>query len=163
MTLLPLIFIFGFGTAAGVLTISQRNPIHSALYLILTLLSVAISFLFLRADFLAMIQVILYAGAIMVLIIFVLLLTAREEVKKEPLFHRQSPLAILIGVGLISELSYILLQRTSPLHSGSYSLSLEHLGELLFKQYVFPFELASVLLLVSLVATVVIAKKEETS
>ena len=161
MTLLPLLFIFGFGIAAAILTISERNPIHSALFLILTLLSVAASFLFLRADFLAMIQIILYAGAIMVLIIFVLLLTAHEELEKKTILHRQSPFAFLIGLGLVSELLYILFQRISRPLPGPSSRSLADLGELLFKRYLFPFELASILLLVSLVATVVIAKKEE--
>ena len=160
MTLLPLVLIFGFGIASAVLTISERNPIHSALFLILTLLSVALSFLFLRADFLAMIQVILYAGAIMVLIIFVLLLTARGELEKESLFHRQSPLALLIGLGLLAELLYLLFQRVPQPVSGGSPYSLTRFGELLFKKYLFPFELSSVLLLVSLVATVVIAKKE---
>jgi len=163
MTFLLLLFVFGLGTLSAVLTISRRNPLHCALYLILTLLSVATSFLFLRADFLAMVQVILYAGAIMVLIIFVLLLTASEELKTIPLFHRQTPLALLIGGGLVAEIGYLLLQRsplplaTPPAHS------MEALGKMLFKEYGFPFELASILLLVSLVVTVVIAKKEGSS
>ena len=162
MTLLPLSIVCGFGTLAAILTISQKDPIHSALYLILTLLAVAIAFLFLRADFLAIIQVILYAGAIMVLIIFVILLTAREKIQKERLFHRQSSLAFLIALGLVGELLFMLLHHTRP-PSQSSSFSLRYLSEVLFTQYVFPFEIASVLLLVSLVATIVIAKKEETS
>lgn len=162
MTLLPLLILFGFGIAAAVLTISQRNPIHSALFLILTLVSVATSFLMLRADFLAMIQIILYAGAIMVLIIFVLLLTARTELNKESLFHRQSPFAFLIGAGLALEIFYILSRRMPHPSPSASPHSLTQLGELLFKKYLIPFELASVLLLVSLVATVAIAKKEET-
>ncbi|MBI4437040.1 MAG: NADH-quinone oxidoreductase subunit J [Candidatus Omnitrophica bacterium] len=160
MTLLPLLVVFGLGTLSAILTISRRNPLHSAFYLILTLLSVATSFLFLKADFLAMVQVILYAGAIMVLIIFVLLLTAVEEVKKIPLFHRQTPLALLISGGLIAEIVYTLLQRRILAVEGPPVHSMEALGKMLFKEYGFPFELASILLLVSLVATVVIAKKE---
>ena len=163
MSLIPLLILFGFGIFSAVLTVSQRNPIHSALFLILTLLSVAISFLILRADFLAMIQMILYAGAIMVLIIFVLLLTAREEGEKEPLTHRQTPFAFLIGTGLVAEIFYVLFRRMPRASSPLPASTLNALGELLFKRYLFPFELASVLLLVSLVATVVLAKKEETS
>lgn len=160
MTLWRLLLVFGLGTLSAVLTIAQRNPIHSALFLILTLLSVAISFLLLQAEFLAMIQVILYAGAIMVLILFVLLLTAREEIGKERILHHQSPLALGIGLGLLAEIIYLLLsQETLPPSAPSHSLT--GLGELLFKKYVFPFELASILLLVALVATIIIAKKEE--
>ena len=163
MTSLPLLFVFGFGIAAAILTITQRNPLHSALFLILTLFSVAISFLFLRADFLAMIQVIVYAGAIMVLIIFVLLLTALEELPRQRLTHRQTPFALLIGLGLVAEILYILFKKTPYGFPEISPFTLEDFGMLLFTKYVFPFELASILLLVALVATVVIAKKEEVS
>ncbi len=158
--LLPLLFIFGLGTLSAILTISRRNPLHSALFLILTLLSVAVSFLFLGADFLAAVQVILYAGAIMVLIIFVLLLTAAEEVKRAPIFHRQKPTALLIGSALLIELLYLLLRRAPLPFSLRSPGSFETLGRALFGEYAFPFELASILLLVSLVATVVLAKRE---
>jgi len=159
----PLLIVFGLGILAALCTVIQRNPIHSALFLILTLLSVAISFLSLQAEFLAMIQVIVYAGAIMVLIIFVLLLTTRDETKREALFHRQSFFALLIGLGLLGELVYLLFQRRPILSSGGFPYTLKDFGNLLFKEYVFPFELASILLLVGLVATVVIAKKETAS
>ena len=162
MNLIPLLILFGFGIFSAILTVSQRNPIHSALFLILTLLSVAISFLILRADFLAMIQMILYAGAIMVLIIFVLLLTAREETK-EPLSHRQTPFALFIGTALVAEIFYVLFRRMPSTPSPLPASTVNALGELLFKRYLFPFELASVLLLVSLVATVILAKKEDPS
>ena len=161
MTPFPLLVVFGLGTLSAVLTISRRNPIHSALFLILTLLSVAASFLFLRADFLAMIQIILYAGAIMVLILFVVLLTAREELKRQRLTHRQSPVALLIGGALVAELCYMLFQRTPHSLPDVSFHSVRDLGEMLFKEYVFPFELASLLLLVALIATITIAKKEE--
>ncbi|MFH1858395.1 MAG: NADH-quinone oxidoreductase subunit J [Candidatus Omnitrophota bacterium] len=166
----PVLFVVGLGTLSALLTVFHKNPIHSALFLVLTLLSVATSFLLLRADFLAMIQVIVYAGAIMVLIIFVLLLTARDPRQKERLFHRQSPMAIVIGLCLIAELVSLLSGRNSLISWRLPSAFLEGqahtfkaLGKLLFTKYAFPFELVSVLLLVALVAAVAIAKKEEAS
>ncbi len=160
--MIPLLFIVGLGILSALLTITQRNPIHSALFLILTLLSVAVSFLFLRAEFLAMVQVILYAGAIMVLILFVLLLTARDEVLRRSLFHRQTFVAVLIAGALAVELGYLLFREVPPILTDHSLPHLTDVAQALFTEYVFPFELASILLLAALMATVVIAKKEET-
>ena len=162
MTPLPLLVMTVIGALSGLSMILERNPLRSALFLILSLLSVALVFLTLQAEFLAMLQVILYAGAIMVLILFVILLTTIEEAERMSVFHRQTPLGILLVLGLFLELLF-LFKSHAPLAAVNVrheSLSLEGLGQLLFTRYLLPFEIASILLLVSLVATIVLAKRE---
>ena len=162
MASFPLLVITGIGTLSASLMILSRSPLRSALFLILSLLSVAMVFISLEAEFLGMLQIILYAGAIMVLIIFVILLTTIEETKRTAMLHRQTPIGILLALGLLGELMSLL--KSSPsvitISRPGTSLSLEGLGQLLFTRYLLPFEIASILLLVSLVATIVLAKKE---
>ena len=162
MQLLPLLLIAGIGTLSGLFMVLERNPLRSALFLILSLLSVAMVFISLQAEFLGMLQIILYAGAIMVLIIFVILLTTIEETKRSAVLHRQTPIGILLALGLLLELvslfnsNRFLIKTAGP----EFRFSLEGLGQALFTRYLLPFEIASILLLVSLVATVVLAKRE---
>ena len=162
MPLPPLFIVTGIGTLCGLLMILERNPLRSALYLIFSLLSVAMVFISLQAEFLGMLQIILYAGAIMVLIIFVILLTTIEETKRSAALHRQTPIAILLALGLLVE--FIFLFKSGSFMTATAgprdSFSLEGLAEALFTHYLLPFEIASILLLVSLVATIVLAKKE---
>ena len=161
MALAPLWIITGIGALFGLFMILERNPLRSALFLILSLLSVSMVFILLKAEFLGMLQIILYAGAIMVLIIFVILLTTMEEAKRVAILHRQAPLGILLALGLLVEFASLF---TSPFMIKTAGLgpsfSLEGLAQSLFTRYLLPFEIASVLLLVSLVATIVLAKKE---
>ena len=162
MPLVPLFVVTGIGTLCALLMILERNPLRSALFLILSLLSVAMVFVILQAEFLGMLQIILYAGAIMVLIIFVILLTTIEETKRSAVLHRQTPIGILLALGLLLELvslfnsNRFLIKTAGP----EFRFSLEGLGQALFTRYLLPFEIASILLLVSLVATVVLAKRE---
>ncbi len=168
MSLFPLLVIAGIGTLSGLLMILERSPLRSALFLILSLLSVAMVFIALQAEFLGMLQIILYAGAIMVLIIFVILLTTIEEAKRVATLHRQTPVGILVAFGIFLELFTLcksggpFILSGTPREAASLN-SLEQLGRLLFTRYLLPFEIASVLLLVSLVATVVLAKREPPS
>lgn len=163
MALFPLLIMTGIGTLSGLFMILQRSPLRSALFLVLSLLSVAMVFIALGAEFLGMLQIILYAGAIMVLIIFVILLTTIDEAKRVYVLHRQTPLGILLAVGLLAEFVFLCKSaggRTPAAGIPPSSLATEQLGQLLFTRYLLPFEIASILLLVSLVATIVLAKKE---
>ena len=164
MSFVPLLVIAGIGTLSGLFMVLERSPLRSALFLILSLLSVAMVFISLQAEFLGMLQIILYAGAIMVLIIFVILLTTIEETKRSAVLHRQTPIGILLALGLLAELLLLLKSLKGGPIAGTdaiFSLvPLENLGYSLFTTYLLPFEIASVLLLVSLVATIVLAKKE---
>ena len=141
----------------------QRTPVYSALSLIVVLCSLAVVYLLLGAEFMAAIQVIVYAGAIMVLFVFVImLLNAGREVPS----HR-SRITKWLGLPLIGALLVELLMvvwyqfpPTSAVHAAPVSGTPAAIGHLLFQSYVLPFEVTSVLILVAVLGAVVLAKKE---
>jgi NADH-quinone oxidoreductase subunit J len=153
-------------TVCAIAVISHKNPVASALFLIATMVSLAILFLTLNAPFLAVIQIIVYAGAIMVLFLFVImLLNLRKDEFGPDRKKAQRFFAILFGflflillataidVGL-STIGHPEIPTTRLAPAG-----IEPLAELLFTKYLFPFELASVLLLVAIVGAIVMAKR----
>ncbi len=145
--------------AVGML--SSPNPVHSALFLVLTLFCVAVIYLLLGAEFLAVIQVIVYAGAIMVLFLFVIMLLnlGRDEFGPDP--HRQQyPISYLATAVFASVLS------TAGLAVGlrfaeppGILISADRLAHLLFISYLLPFELASLILLIAIIGIVVLVKR----
>jgi NADH-quinone oxidoreductase subunit J len=152
---------------ASVSMIIQRNPVYSALFLIATLLSLAALFLLLNADFLAAIQIIVYAGAIMVLFLFVIMLldVRRTEVTASRV-KLQKPLGILLGVVFFLETVLVLRsstvkemarQATTPVDA-EFGTAVA-LGRALFTHYAFPLQLAAILLFVALIGAVVLAKR----
>jgi NADH-quinone oxidoreductase subunit J len=152
---------------AAVSMIIQRNPVHSALFLIVNILSLAGLFVLLSAHFLAVIQIIVYAGAIMVLFLFVIMLldVRRTEVVPSRLKLQQS-LGILLGViffletililrsGLISDMAAA--ATTPPAPDFGTALGL---GRVLFTGYFFPLQLAAVLLFIALIGAIVLSKR----
>ncbi|MGB8656718.1 MAG: NADH-quinone oxidoreductase subunit J [Candidatus Zixiibacteriota bacterium] len=150
----------------SVLVITNRNPVSSALFLIATMVSFSILFVLLNAPFLAMIQIIVYAGAIMVLFLFVvMLLNLRKDEFGPEKRKAQRFFAILFGFLLLIEIATVIkvgVFASRPTGSASQAtvpLGVEPIAQLLFTKYLFPFELASVLLLVAIVGAVVMAKK----
>jgi len=148
----------------GVLVVANpfsRNPVTSAMFLVLTIVSMAGLFVLLHAFFLAAVQIIVYAGAVIVLFLFVIMLldVKEEQRRKIKLF---GVVGGLVSVGAIVGIALKCL-RTAHLN-GSSSLTLEggtsELGQLLFKQYVLPFEVVSVLLLVAMVGVILLSKKD---
>jgi len=160
-----LFYIFaGIAVLAALNMVIQRTPVYSALSLIVVLCSLAVVYLLLSAEFMAVIQVIVYAGAIMVLFVFVImLLNAGHEAPS----HR-SRIAHwigfpLIGAFLLSMFMVIWDQFPAAAPLGSVDGSPAAIGNLLFKSahnYVLPFEVTSVLILVAILGAVVLAKKE---
>jgi NADH-quinone oxidoreductase subunit J len=148
------------GSAAGL--ILKRNPIHGALFLVVNLACVAVFYLMLGAEFLAAAQVIVYAGAIMVLFVFAImvLIPGKEETGPDP---RRSTriLAIPLGALLLVQLVLILSARGSAPAPPAPAVGggIEPLGRLLFTDYLFPFELTSVLLLAAMVGVLVLARR----
>ena len=146
----------------GVAMIMQDNPVRSALYLVLVLFSVAILFLSLHAVFIAAVQVIVYAGAIMVLFIFVIMLlnlgTPERVVDR---LKPQQPLSVLAGLAVIAVLATVI--ATVPAHSQTLPAGLvgpQEIGLRLFTaDWLFPFEIVSILLLVAAIGAVMLAKK----
>jgi NADH-quinone oxidoreductase subunit J len=164
-----LFYLFAFLTVTfGFLVVANpfsRNPVTSAMFLVLTIVSLAGLFVLLHAFFLAAVQILVYAGAVMVLFLFVIMLL---DVKTEE--HRRLrgfTAKVLAGVGPLVVVAIVFLfLRTlvnSPV-SGEASPSLEGatipLGKLLFTQYLLPFEIVSVLLLVAMIGVVLLSKKE---
>ncbi len=148
--------------ALGLLT--SRNAIYAALFLILNFSTVAVMYLLLNAPFLAIVQVSVYAGAIMVLFLFVIMLLGAERLSSEEskeALQWQRPLAIGLGVLLLVQAGYVFftqLTRVPAAGLATVDSSPLAIGKMLFGQYLFPFEAASILLLVAMVGAVVLTR-----
>ena len=150
---------------SGLLVITRRNPVHSALALIFTLLSLAGLYLMLYAPFVAGVQIILYAGGIMVLFLFVIMLVHLERAVKEEQFNKQWMVAVLASAVLGGLLLVVYLRghsifpATAVITPDSEVNNTQAIGQMLYLNYLMPFEIASLLLLVAIVGAVVMAKK----
>ena len=141
----------------------RRDPLTSALSLTLTLFSLAVLYLGLGAPFLAGVQVAVYAGAIMVLLVFVIMLLGAERRTALPV--RRAPLgvtAVLLSGGLFAVLALAIIRGQIPTTVRTTTAAADHVGaiaDLLFSRYLLPFEIASVLLLTALIASVSLARR----
>ncbi len=156
-------------TVAALLVILQRNPVASAIYLIITIFCLAGIYLLLNAPFIAIIQVLVYAGAIMVLFLFVIMLLNLEKEQKRRMTHHlwQKGLGIFLGVVLLAQIglifqSFFLGGRKGILSPEKIAAvgNTETVARLLFTDYLLPFEITSVLLLVAIIGAIVLAKKQ---
>jgi NADH-quinone oxidoreductase subunit J len=148
---------------SAILVITRKNPVHSALSLIFTLLSLAGLYLMLYAPFVAGVQIILYAGGIMVLFLFVIMLVNIERSQREEQFNHQWHIGILASL-VLGILFVFVYQRGSsifPVNPVSLPepMNTQQVALALFRGYLLPFEVASLLLLVAIVGAVVMAKK----
>jgi len=139
----------------------NRNPVTSAMFLVLTIISMSGLFLLLHAYFLAAVQILVYAGAVIVLFLFVImLLDLKEEQRRRIKFF--GLVAGLLSVGMITVIFLKALDRTnlnaqaSPTIEGGTAA----LGKLLFTQYILPFEVVSILLLVAMIGVILLSKKD---
>jgi NADH-quinone oxidoreductase subunit J len=162
--MVAIFYIFGaLAILAALSVVAQHRPVYSALSLIVVLCSLAVVYLFLGAEFLAVIQVIVYAGAIMVLFVFVIMvLNADREVVSQ-----RSRMAHWLGaplvVALLAEILFAIWNQfpasgTRP--AAAVFAGPAAIGHLLFRNYVLPFEVTSILILVAILGAVVLAKKE---
>jgi NADH-quinone oxidoreductase subunit J len=154
----PILFLIlaavAIGAAFGMLR--SRNAVHSALYLILNLATVAVLYIVLNAPFIAMVQVTVYAGAIMVLFVFVIMLLGAERLTGQRLVTVHGAAALLLVLALAGVIIF-LLARSEPV-TGQLAPAIDAgpqaIGLKLFESYVFPFEVTSVLLLAAMVGVV---------
>ncbi|MBI4638854.1 MAG: NADH-quinone oxidoreductase subunit J [Candidatus Rokubacteria bacterium] len=154
-----LIAAVAVGSALGL--ILKKNAIHGALFLVVNLGSIAALYLMLGAEFLAAAQVIVYAGAIMVLFVFAImvLIPGKEETGPDPR-RPYRLLAVPVGAFLLAQLALILgSPRGGRGPADPASGSVEAIGRLLFTDYLFPFELTSVLLLAAMVGVLILARR----
>ena len=153
----------GLMLIGGILVITRSNPVHSALALIVTLLAQASIYLMLYAPFVAGVQIILYAGGIMVLFLFVIMLVSIERSMKERQFNSQWVAGIITAVALGGLFIAVYAKGTSIFPHHALSIveenNTQQVAILLYGQYMFAFEIASLLLLVAIIGAVVMAKK----
>jgi NADH-quinone oxidoreductase subunit J len=148
--------------AGAVSLILQRHPIHSALSLIVVMVALAGLYLLQGAEFVAAVQIIVYAGAIMVLFIFVIMLLNAGEEERTNVSRLARFVGVPLGVLFLAEVAYWIWRATSHLGSGpNEAVSTRDLSTLLFREYVFPFELTSFLILIALLGAMVLARREE--
>jgi NADH-quinone oxidoreductase subunit J len=166
MSITTILFILLSVMAVGsaLMVITRKNPVHSVLYLIVTFFAISGHYILLNAQFLAIVNIIVYAGAIMVLFLFVVMMM-NLNIAAEPQKNKLIQLA-----GLISGGSLLLVMLAATIKSksitadvqmqvGDYGL-IKTLGKVLFNDYVVPFELSSVLFLSAMIGAVVMSKKE---
>lgn len=151
----------------GVLTITQRNAVHSAIWLIVSLLGVAGLYLNLAAEFLFAVQIVLYVGGIMVLFLFVIMLVNLDQAARQRQFNGQWAVALAAVLAVGAGIGYFIYRGQGAFHVAETALlapantpgNTEMIADSLFSEYLLPFEIASVLLLVAVVGSVVMAKK----
>lgn len=151
---------------AALRVITARNPVHAALYLVLSFFSAAGLWMLLEAEFLAIVLIMVYVGAVMVLFLFVVMMLDIDIERLRHRFWSYLPLGAMIGVLMVAEMALVLSGKyfSSTVLPGQsmpagYSNTKE-LGRLLFTEYVYPFELASVILLVGIIAAIMLTLRQ---
>jgi len=167
-----LFVVFGAAALAGALgVVLSRNPVHSALWLVLTLVSVAVFFLMQDAQLVAAVQIIVYASAIVVLFLFVIMLLGvdREEALTDDVPF-QRPVALAVGAIVLAEVVYLAghtwatgasVGGDRALHGDSERLgnNIERVARVLFTDFLWPFQITAVLLVIAVVGSVVLARR----
>ena len=167
MSVLLIIFcvLTAITLSTAFLTVFSRNPIHSAIYLVICFFSVAGHYLLLNAQFLAIVHIIVYSGAIMILFLFTIMLM---NLNKENEVHkpRITRLGAIVSFCLVCLILIAIFINSKPI-AGEYIAtgedyqSIKVLGKILLNEYMVPFEFASILLLVAMIGTVLLSKKEK--
>jgi len=159
-----LFFIFAGLAVLGALNlIWQRHPINSALSLIVVMGALAVLYLLLGAEFIAAVQVIVYAGAIMVLFVLVIMLLNIGEEERTSWSRVAKYVGLPVAVALLAEISYLLyraIPAPATVDANRFVGTTEAVGQQLFTEFVLPFELTSILILVAILGAVVLAKKK---
>ena len=169
LTLILFIILAAVAVVSAIGLLVSRNTVYAALFLVINYASVAVFYLLLGAPFIALVQVTVYAGAIMVLFLFVIMLLGAEKLPKATVLPWQRPVAIGLAALLLVEAIFLLFQRlktistprANPDAAVNTTESLRTLGMTLFNQYLLPFEVTSILLLVAMVGVIVLTKKEK--
>ncbi|MBI2753334.1 MAG: NADH-quinone oxidoreductase subunit J [Betaproteobacteria bacterium] len=151
--------------AAGLRVITARNPVHAAMFLVLSFFTASAIWLLLRAEFLAITLLLVYVGAVMVLFLFVVMMLDIHIERMREGFWKNLPLAIVVGGIMMAEMAAVLAERTfgvaprpRPLPA-DYSNTKE-LGRLIYTEYAFAFEVAAVVLLVAIIAAIALTLRK---
>ena len=156
--------------ACAIGVVFQKNPIYSAVFLIQTMVSLAVLYVLLHAQFVAAVQVMVYAGAIMVIFVFVIMLLNLNKDSLEGGRNKmpmQKPAAIVLGLILVVMIGVIMARTIYQGAQGEYTPEVmdqigntQLVGKMLFTKYVLPFEIASILLFAAIVGAIILAKKQ---
>lgn len=167
--MLDTVFFYAFAlmTLGGaVLTITRNSAVHSAVWLIVSLAGVAGLYLLQQAEFLFVVQIILYVGGIMLLFLFVIMLVNLDKAALERQFNKQWWLALACALGVGGEVFCFIRKGAGAFQLAAPAVvapaaegNTERIADVLFSQYLLPFEVASILLLVAIVGSVIMAKK----
>ena len=151
------------GSVSAVATVTARNVVHAALYLVVTLSSVGAVYLLLGAEFVAWVQILIYVGAIVILFLFGLMLT-KAPIGRDSLDNQHRWVGALVAFGVFAGLAF-LVQDAFPLRDAvaapGFHGSTEAVGQSIFHSYVLPFEAVSFLLLAALIGAIVLARKDD--
>jgi len=161
-------YFAGVIVVTSVLVVALRNPVHSALALLIMFFHVAGLYITLHAEVLAAVQGIVYAGAILVLYLYVVMLL---NVKRDERYHAQYPLSSVLGVTILTEVLLLIVQHSFSKETATASFGVsdgtgaiegntEAIGEALYSTYLFPFEVASLILLVAMIGAIILAKRD---
>jgi NADH-quinone oxidoreductase subunit J len=161
------VLIFGFASlvtlGAAIAVVTNKNILHSAYYLILAFVGIAAIYVMLEAPFIAVVQILVYIGAIAILIIFAIMLTRKLMSKEMEQQNAQWIPSALGALALFVVLGWIVYTAGWPVHEGAVPAEpITQLGEDLLTTYLVPFEIASVLLLAALVGAILIGREKET-
>ena len=149
------------GTIAALRVVTTTNVVHGALYLVVTLAMVAGVYLLLAAEFVAWVQIVIYVGAIVVLLLFSLMLT-KAPIGREALDNQQRGISFLVAAGGLAGLIVLIVDAFGDADPIAPSQSTTgEVGASLFRDYVLPFEVISVLLLAALIGAIAIARRDE--
>jgi NADH-quinone oxidoreductase subunit J len=166
LTLILFIVLAAVAIASAAGLLISRNAVYAALFLVLNFATVAVFFLLLGAPFIALAQVTVYAGAIMVLFLFVIMLLGGEKLPRTNILRWQPPTAIGLAVILFGESGFLLVQRlrltvnlANPADTTNTVQSMQDFAKMLFGQYLLPFEVTSIILLVAMIGAIVMSKK----
>jgi NADH-quinone oxidoreductase subunit J len=168
------VLIFNILSAVAIVSaaamITMRNPVHSAIALVLTFVNVAAIFIMLRAEFLAAVQIIVYTGAVLVLILFVLMLVNPDDL---PEFHSGRPMQKVFGFGigliLLAEISVAILTRTVVAEPGPWTEegvaaaggNIQAIGQILYSGYVLPIQATALVLLAATIGALFLGRPDE--
>ena len=145
---------------SALMMVMNKNIFHSALFMVVSFIGVAATYVMLQADYLAAVQILVYAGAITIFIVFGIMLTVRGNMNQTNLFSKSAGLAGLVSLALIAILSLMIVKTKWPISTATPPEdTVGQIADLMLTKFVVPFEVAAILLLVALLGAVIIAKE----
>ncbi|MEM7081797.1 MAG: NADH-quinone oxidoreductase subunit J [Pseudomonadota bacterium] len=152
--------------AAAIGVVTARNPVYSVLFLVLAFFNSAVLWVLLEVEFLGIVLVLVYVGAVMVLFLFVVMMLDVNVEKMKEGFTRYMPIGVLVALIVVGQIGYVVWHKkmgldfiATPAPTSKEYSNTEALGEVLYTQYVYPFELAAVILLVAIVAAITLTMR----